>query len=278
MSTYGDRAPEWRGDLIDTATELYDAYGEDLGWGGIVPWPVSESIVSVESGGTNLDTNRAGATGLMQVVGTDAGSGGGWEAWRYAEVAGDRPTTAKLRDPGYNLRVGIFGLAERMAWASRDGFADWGKAGMGYFGAWHVDAEGHVTGMAYDKSDGHWTGQQYYDGMRDYVHDLQATEGAIAIGGQWDEDIWPELAAGRWFAPGGPDEDGIGWGDIVSAIGQGAGKAGGVKGAAGDLAGQVANAVLGQIVDAARAVALPALAIVGGLVLLGAGGFALTRG
>jgi hypothetical protein len=138
------------------ASTLYDQYGIDAGWPGIVPWPATEAIVNIESQGVNLPKNDSGAIGLMQVT------AGGGEAYYYRTLTQDVPTEGKLQDPTYNLKVGIAGLAHDEIEVNRLGYPGWHYAGQKYFGGFGGNGPNDSA------SDGNTTGAGYRQAMVDY--------------------------------------------------------------------------------------------------------------
>lgn len=81
-----------------------------------VPWQVLAATMALESGGQNIGTNPAGATGLMQIVGS---------IWQDTanKYGGD------LSDPYTNVRT-----AADIMKANYDQYGSWEKAAAAYFG------------------------------------------------------------------------------------------------------------------------------------------------
>lgn len=106
-----------------------------------VPWQVLASIMAIESGGQNVGTNAAGATGLMQVVG---------QYWQETanRFGGD------LSDPFTNIRTAAEILKNNYAQ-----YGSWEHAAAAYFGgAGAFNSDGSYS----DNSDMYGTGISQY--------------------------------------------------------------------------------------------------------------------
>ena len=84
--------------FCDSITEIANKYG-------ISPKLIA-SIIMMESGGDSGAISTSGAVGLMQVMPND-----GLSAYLYGSYFSDRPTTAELLDPTYNIEWGTSHLS-----------------------------------------------------------------------------------------------------------------------------------------------------------------------
>lgn len=173
------QASDYRGSLGAIAARLYEDYGVDANMPGIVPWPVSEAVMSIESDGDNLPRNDAGAIGVMQVVTS------GREAGYFAQLTGDTPTDEKLTNPDYNMAVAIAGLAQDKKDVEGLGYPGWQYATQYYFG-------GFLNGQPNDGAvdDFGTTGKAYRDNTELYIRQLPGYGG---------DTIWGYLKNGGWF-------------------------------------------------------------------------------
>lgn len=182
-------AKKWRGQIIDVSNTLYDEYGVDAGWKGVVPWPITEAVISRESNGNeNIEDSSSGAVGLMQVI------PGMNEAGAYTALTGIPVSASSLRDTRENMRVGIVGLADRQKDTASFGYPGWQYAAQAYFGAFDYE-HGLPDDVAGDNNN---TGRQYRDYVMNYVAD--------AVGR--NNYPWDTMGLGVWFKKDGtPDKN-----------------------------------------------------------------------
>ena len=126
-----------------------------------VPVDVLRSIMAIESGGTNVGANDAGATGLMQVVP---------EYWQQTanKYGGD------LMDPYTNIRT-----AADILQMGYDSYGqDWNNAAAFYFGGGGAFADGGGYSNAAD---------YFGTDISTYVERFEENRTALEQGGQWSE-------------------------------------------------------------------------------------------